>query len=233
LSKRSRRHRAQIGDWGSMTVISELFPHIVHVGAMLHLVAFAFRNQLVLRGFAIAGSFAYSIYYLVGAGETLWSPMFWSVMSILINIVLIIIIVGDSRESGFSDDELRLFRKLDTLSPRDFRNLARIGKWHRASQETVLTEEAKHLDSLFYVLEGNVSVQKSGRIITPSTGLFVGEIAFLLGRPASATVKIGPGAEYIEWNGQDLRRLFEKQPGMKGTFASLLNTDMAEKVSRS
>jgi CRP-like cAMP-binding protein len=217
-----------------MTGISEYFPHIVHVGAMLHLVAFAFRNQLVLRGFAIAGSFAYSLYYLVGAGETaLWSPMFWSVMSILINIVLIIIIVGDSRQSGFSDDELKLFRKLDKLSPRDFRHIARAGKWHRAAGETVLTEEGKPLNSLYYVLDGTVAVEKAGRIITPGANLFVGEIAFLLGRQATATVKIGAGSQYIEWRGQDLHQLFKKQPALKGTFASLLNADMAEKVARS
>lgn len=218
---------------GDMASISELFPHIVHVGALLHLVAFAFRNQIVLRSFAIAGSFAYSLYYLVGASEPLWSPMFWSGMSILINIVLIVIIVGDNRQGNLSDDELKLFRMLPALSPGDFRKLARLGKWHRAASEMVLTAEGKSLDRLFFVLDGAISIDKAGRNIRTETGMFVGEIAFLLDRPATASVQIAEGSHYFEWRTQDLQRQFEKEPRLKGIFAAVLNSDMAEKVARS
>jgi CRP-like cAMP-binding protein len=216
-----------------MPGITEFYPHIVHLGAMLHLVAFAFRNQILLRFFAIAGSFAYSVYYLVGASEPLWSPMFWSGMSILINIVLIVIIVGDNRQSNFSDDELKLFRKLDTLTPGDFRKLVRLGKWRRAVDDIMLAAEAQPLDRLFYVLDGAITIDKSGRGIRPHAGMFVGEIAFLLGRPATATVSIEKGAHYIEWRTDELKKLFQNQPKLKGNFAALLNSDMAEKVARS
>lgn len=215
------------------TILSEHLPYFVHYGALLYLVCFIFRNQIILRSFAVAGDIANTVYFYGGAGETLWSPIFWCSMNIWINLVMIGIILNDQRHSGMTDDELSLFRKLDTLTPGDFRKLVRAGKWHRAASETVLTEEAQQLDRLFYVLEGDIDIAKSGRSIHSHAGVFIGEIAFLRDRPATATVKVGEGAHYFEWRKADLRRLFGKNPDLRSAFSSLLNADMAEKVARS
>jgi hypothetical protein len=224
---------ADFGVLAMPTILAEHLPYFVHYGALLYLVCFIFRDQILLRSFAIAGDLANTVYFYGGTGTALWAPLFWCMMNISINLVMIGIILNDQRHAGMSDDELSLFRKLDALTPGDFRKLIRIGKWHRAPAETVLTEQTKEVDRLFYVLEGDIDIEKSGRSIHSPAGLFIGEIAFLRGRPATATVKVGEGAHYFEWRKSDLQRLFDKQPDLRNAFASLLNADMAEKVARS
>ncbi len=216
-----------------MLALKDLLPNIVHVGALLYLVCFLFRDQIMLRSFAIAGDFAYTSFYYTAASEPLWSAMFWSVLNIAINLLMIAIILRDKRTSSFSDDELRLFHSLSGLTPSDFRKIVKLGKWNRSTAETVLSVEGQPLDKLHYVLEGGVDIEKGGRSFSLEPGMFIGEVAFLKKWPASATVKVKPGSLYFSWPHAELTRAQIKHDSLKNAISGMLNSDMAEKVARS
>lgn len=209
-----------------------LTQNLVHVAAVFTLFCFLFRDQIKLRIFAAIGDVLLSIYYYTAFDVPLWNPMVWSVLNVLINSGMILLILRDARAGGMSDDELTLFRKLDALSPGQFRKLAKIGTWHRADTPTVLTTEGEALDTLHYVLSGTIEVARASRSLTAEPGLFIGELAYLRKRPATATVTVSQDAHYISWKHADLEKLFGRDAPLGTSMQLLMGRDMAEKMAK-
>jgi hypothetical protein len=214
-----------------MSYFDSMFQHLVHVGALLYLICFLFRDQVALRTFAIAGDAAYTAYYTV-AERPLWEAMVWTCLNIVINLVMITILLRDKRMTALSDDEMSLFQNLKGLNPGQFRRLMKLGQWQRLEEPQQLTHEGAALDRLYYVLQGNVEVDKGGRNIRVEPAVFIGELAYLRKKPATATVTAGAGALVVSWSHADLARMTAKDEGLNFALATLLNADLAEKVAR-
>ena len=147
--------------------------NIVHIGAALYLAGFLFRDQLMLRGLIIGGDLVYILYFLLAPEVPLWGGIFWSAIFMIVNVWMIGRIVADRTHFKMSEDEHRLFRLLDGLSPGEFRRLMKVGRRHSATTPTVLTEENKPLDRLYYVLDGGITIEKAGHgfVIAPRLSL--------------------------------------------------------------
>jgi CRP-like cAMP-binding protein len=215
-----------------MPTLSESLPHLVHVGAILYLICFLFRDQILLRSFAIASELVYVAYYFTIADEPLWSAIFWSIPTIGINLAMIALILRDRGTASFSENELKFYGKLPSIEPGEFRKLLRAGKWVTAQAETVLTQEGDRPDHLYFVLEGSIDMQKRGRKIPVEAGIFIGEIAFLSDRPATATVSVAPKALYFSWPRARLQMARDKDQGLAVAIGSMLNADLAGKLAR-
>jgi len=88
------------------------------------------------------------------------------------------------------------------------------------------------VDKLYYVLNGGVTIGKQGRLIECEPKLFIGEIAFLRDKAASATVTTAANALYVSWDQAELRALLKKNEDLKNAISALLSADMADKVAR-
>jgi hypothetical protein len=210
-----------------------ILQHAVHVGAMLYLVCFLFRDQIWLRSFAIAGDVAYVTYYFNIAEQPLWGAIFWNIPNALINITMIFLILRDNRTSNFTENEMKLYKRLGELPIAEFRKIVRLGHWKVADSDMQLTAEGQRLESLHYVMDGVLEIDKGGRRIEVKPGLFIGEIAFLKKRPASATVHVKQGSTYITWPHSTLRKAQDQSVSVRLVVSAMLNDDMAEKVARS
>jgi len=210
----------------------EILPQFVHLGALFYFVCFLFRNQILLRSFAIAADLSYLVYYFTVSDKPLWDAAIWSILILLTNSVMLVLIIRDQRVGGFADNELRLFRCLNGVSPSDFRRIVRLGTWSRAETETTLTTTGQSLDHLHYVLEGALDLEKDGRHIECKPPLFIGEIAFLRHARASANVRVKPGTLYITWSYTDLTRAQMKHESLRSAIAAMLNSDLADKLAR-
>jgi hypothetical protein len=216
-----------------MTLTTEiLFQNLVHIGALLYLACFLFRNQIILRLLAIGGDIVYTIYYYIAAEIPLWNAMYWSILTIAINVVMIAVILNEKRAPALGDDELDLFRRFSSMTPRQFRQLAAQGHWMRNSEIETLTLEGGSLDKLYYVLEGELTVVKLGQTIQVAAPVFIGELAYLRQKPATATVRVAPGARYMVWEHTALGRITGKDTDFKAALNALINADMAEKMAR-
>jgi Popeye protein conserved region len=213
--------------------ISSVLPHLVHAGAILYLVCFLFRNQVILRCFAIMGDCAYMAYYYGVSDRPLWDAMFYASMNIIINFAMIMLVLRDRQEGSFNVEDLHMYRRFSPLSPGEFRRLMKLGKIQVAEAATQLTEEGKALDRLYYVMEGDIDIKKSGRKIKPDSGIFIGEVAFLSQVPATATVKISKGTRLVVWDSTVLKTALSKDTSLGHGFQSLLNADLVAKVARS
>ena len=205
---------------------------LIHIAALIGVAAMLFRNQLILRAVLIVSTLLYTAYYLWLPGAPLWDAIFWCCVNLAVNAFMLTRLVYDRTQFRLSDDELRLFAAFRVLSPGEFRTLTGLATWRTAGASTILTREGAPLDRLYYVVDGAIGVSKSGRTFPIGPGTFIGEIAFLRGQPATATVTLEPGARYVEWSAKDLGKLLAKSPDLGVSMHALFNADMAVKVAR-
>jgi hypothetical protein len=206
--------------------------NVVHLGAALYLAGFMFRDQIALRAFVIAGDFVYILYFYLAPTVPLWGGVFWSVIFLLVNAWMILWLLSDRRDFAMTQEERRFFGLLDGLTPGEFRALVNAGEWRTAGEATAITRENGMLGHLYYVLDGGIDIEKAGNNFSIRPETFIGEVAFLLKRPASATVTLSAGTRYIAWEIGALRRLMLRAPSLAVALAAALNRDMAEKVAR-
>lgn len=207
--------------------------NIIHIAAAIFLSGFLFRDQIILRSLVIVGNCVYVLYYYVVVDHPLWGGIFWSVVGILINGVMIGRIMADRSAAGLAAHERALHAQIGTLTPGEFRRLMKLAAWREAAADTAMTAEGQPLPALTFLIEGQMTVEKAGhppRIVNGPA--FIGEVAFVTDHPASATVTVHAGARYISWEMADLRGLLLRVPAIRIGLGAAFNRDMAEKVAR-
>lgn len=206
---------------------------LVHIAAMFYVAGFLVRDQLLLRMLVLTGTTCYLGYYYLAHEQPLWDAFFWSCFMGIANLFVITQIVLERSTFNMSDEERRVYKAFDEMLPGEFRRLLKISSFEDSDGVTTLTREGEPVDNLYYVLDGKVEVEKAGQSFSIPSGSFLGEVAFFLHTDASATVRLGDGARFVKWRGEELRKLQKKYPGIRVAIHSILNQDMATKVAQS
>ena len=206
---------------------------LIHVAALLQVLGLLLRRQLMLRLFLLAGSFAYVAYFYAHAVEPMWAPIFWSSVLGAANAIGIARLVMERLHFRHSEEERHFLETLKVLTPGELRRLMRLAQWREAEETTTLTQEGRPVRELYYVLDGGIEVVKAGKAFPLRPGVFIGEVAFLLDTPASATVFRAPGTRYIAWSAEPLRKLIDRTPSLGLTMERLFNQELARKVAQS
>jgi len=206
---------------------------LMHAGALLSFVALAFRDELKLRTILLASILLEAIFHLLQSDGPSWPEIFWNVITFIMTLVVAIQIALDRSHFGLSHDEEALFNNFPGLTPGEFRVLLKVGCWRTASEGVLLTQEGEVPTNLYYVLTGQIRIRKGDREIVIDPETFIGEIAFLHGSPASATVTLEPGALCYEWPVSVLKDNIHKRSSLVNAMTRLIGLDMALKVARS
>ena len=203
---------------------------LIYTGALLLLASYVAQTPLQFRYLALAGLIAILAYgYALGMGQVVVG----AALGIAINALMVWRLWRQGHAIAMSDDELNLFRNLRGLSPEQFRKLMKAGTWLRTAERVLLTREGQMPEELHYVLEGKLSIQKSGREIKVQPAAFIGELAYLREMPATATVQLLPPGHYVSWKHAELNRVLARDEALRLALAMLINNDLAEKVARS
>jgi hypothetical protein len=205
---------------------------LVHLSSIIALAAVVFRDQIKLRLTLLVSLILACAHLLALSPLPDWQDLVWPVVSVLVGAVVLVQIILDRLPADLSPEEQDLFSALAGLTPGEFRALTKLATWHQAEAEATLTREGSVPASLFYVLSGDIAVEKAGRTIMATPRTFIGEIAFLHRTPASATVRVGPGTRYLEWSVEALERRIEGRQMLKQAFTRIISLDMASKVAR-
>lgn len=206
---------------------------LVHLAAFVYVLGFLVRDQLVLRGLVLFGTLLYIAYYYLHPDVPLWDAIGWSVVLGGVNLWVMWLIIRDRTHFNLSEDERQLFRAFQTLTPGEFRQVLKLAEWRTAGQKVTLTVEDETVERLYFVLDGEITIRKADRSFTVPANVFIGEIAFLLGSKASATVEVSPGTRFVQWPQQAFKHMLSRRPSLKMALDSLFNRDMAAKVARS
>lgn len=214
------------------TTGTSLFVILFHASNLMAFLAFLLRDQLHLRVLMAISLVLQGLYYYVIPGGPLYDPLFWKVVSFAANFLMIFLVFGGRLDFGIPNDLRGLFEKINVLSPGQFRKLIAGTQRSSADTEPLLVKGARPT-KLHYLLQGNADIIKGKLSAHIDANVFLGEIAFLNGSEATATVVLREGAECISWDSAALKNLMRKDKAIEIALRGVFNTDLANKVQNS
>ncbi len=206
---------------------------IGHASFLIAALSFALRDMVALRIFAIvSGLIGIAYNYLIPAGP-LWLVIFWLTIFVAINAIRIVGIVLERREIEFTEEEAELRETVfPNFSPVEFKKLIRIGEWEQVGTGDILAEQGSIIGGLKLLYNGEVRVERDGdEIGRARDGAMIGEISFIQGGPATATVSATKPCRYVSWSGDELRRLLNRNPSMDIAMKHVFSVDLMRKLT--
>ncbi|NIA69110.1 cyclic nucleotide-binding domain-containing protein [Pelagibius litoralis] len=204
---------------------------LVHAAALLQVFGFLNRGQLMLRCFVLAGNLLYIPFYYFHPEQPLLGAIFWSSVLATAGLIGIIRLLLDRRQRPGDRNDESFLNILKVLSPGEFRRLMQMAEWHTADRSVELTRQGEAVPSLYFVTGGQVEIEKDGRSFASGPGVFIGEVSFLIGGAATATVHARTGTEYIAWPRDALRKAIQRTPTLGASMERLFNQELARKVA--
>lgn len=210
----------------------DFIPYFASLAAVLMLIGFTFHNQMWLRAFAILGSLTFILCCFLMSVTPLWLAVISAAAIVAVNFYMMSKIINDRRMFKLSAEEMMLFARLPGLTPGEFKQLLHVADWHNPMVPMQLTKLGEMPKTLYYVLEGKVEVSRGGKRFSIGPHAFIGELAFLREKPATATTFAASGGLIVSWEHAALRDLMKSQDGVRKALDSLLSVDMAEKIAK-
>jgi|694.fasta_scaffold26854_7 hypothetical protein len=206
----------------SLVVISLLFKGL----------GFLVRDELLLRLLVTAGIICDVFFYALQPVPIL-PPVISSLILISINLGILVVLILERTTLAMSDREKRLFAAFDTLTPGQFRNLKRMGRFHTTTGRTEILTEGEVPATLYYIESAGFELKKAEFLAKVDKPAFAGEIAYLSGSAASATVTLPPGTDYMVWSVADLRKLSRRNRALGNALIARFSLDLAQKLTHS
>lgn len=185
-----------------------------------------------LRVLAVIG-LGIEILYFTFSGGALMTGISWNAIFIAINLYQLWQLGAHARLSRRAP-ELAVLRHgmLGGLDDAQIGRLFRTGGWRDLAKDAVLTREGEPVTELYLLCGGRARVLVDGACIaTLRAGSFVGEIAFLSGAPACATVVIDEAARVFAFDPDTLRRLIRQDEAIAAVMHRTVGRDLARKLS--
>ncbi len=206
---------------------------LIHAGYILTGLAFLLRDILWLRLLAIAANLAVGLAAYRAGMNPQWVVVAWAATFVAINLGHSLWLIHERYLQRLSDEEQRLydrcFRALDRVAAR---KLLRRGKWTDFAEKDYLVRQGVHVERLLLLAEGEASVLLGGRVLARLVpGKFIGEVGYLSGEPATATVIAKTPARCVVWRKDELERLLERRPDLLNVFRAAVGQDLAAKVA--
>lgn len=211
-----------------------LSPHFAwaHLPYLLFVLSMIMRRIIWLRGIAvIAGLTRIYIRLMI-----LYDPVtvLWESTLVFINVGQLLLIWYDSRQNHTTADEAELVSRVAPGVPRrTVRLLLRAARWADLSPETVLTSEGKAVEDLTFVASGAARVERQGALVAVcARGDFVGEMSFVSGDAATATVVAEDTMRVARFKRTELRTLMDRDPQLRHALEASFNRNLIGKLSR-
>ncbi len=212
----------------------DYFVFFGHGASVLTMAAYLLKDILWLRFLSILACLAGITFNYHVPATPLWTVIYWNILFIVINVVQIAIIFKERSGIHFTDEEKELHETLfKNFAPFEFMKLMRIGKWSEAKQGQILATEQVPLDSVMLIYNGRLSVEARGAEVAQlKDGNFIGEVSYITGGAATATVRAVEPTRYLSWPKTEIGKLLNRNPSMRLAMQSMLSTDLSKKLAR-
>ncbi|MDD9923112.1 MAG: cyclic nucleotide-binding domain-containing protein, partial [Boseongicola sp.] len=181
---------------------------IVLLASVTYVLGYLIINQVALRIVVLVGTLLYIWYYFVAAETPLWTAIWTSTANCIAIVIGLIVLLLARSHWSIPKDGLEIFKSHPAFAhipPGDFRAVFKEASRYRVSSDTQITIEGEHCDHFFYLVDGSASAQKLGQTFDLPGGIFIGEVAYLLDQPSSATITVKSGTEVLSWSIPDVR----------------------------
>lgn len=200
-----------------------------NIAYVLLIVSMLMRTMHWLRLFAIAaGSFSAVYYYTLGDSIS----FFWESVFTLVNAVQLLILAVENRRGRFSSEEHGFIeRVLKGVERAQVRRLMHLGAWIEVGEDFLLIQEDTEPSHLIYIVKGTARVEREGRRVgMAGPGDFLGEMSYLSGRKATATVTSATPMRYLAFDRPTLRRHLERNAETRHAMDAAFNRNLVEKL---
>ena len=195
-------------------------------------ISFYVKDMLALRALSIlAGAVGILYNYFLPQGA-LWLVIFWLCVFILINALRIAHLIFERRSVSFSDEERELFETVfKNFAAVEFMKLLRLGEWRSSEAGAVLAVEGEDVEELALIYNGEVIIEKSGAEVARSRdGTMIGEMSFIQGGNATATVRTARPTRCLVWPKEELKKLLRRNPTMDIAMNTVFSLGLARKL---
>jgi CRP-like cAMP-binding protein len=217
--------------WQGITVALTMQFLLERVAFVLTALAYVMRDILLLRTLAvISGVLWFLLMYFAG-----FSTLALVEQSLLlaINVTRIVMLIKERRGVSFTEEEQELYRTVfNRFSPVEFLKIIRLAEWKNAEPDELLAIEQQPVKNLIMIYNGEVAIQKEGKdVVHLRDGTMIGEMSFLRGGTATATVRVARPTRYVAWPQEDLRKMLRRNPTMDVAMQSVLSADLINKLT--
>jgi CRP-like cAMP-binding protein len=200
-----------------------------HIAYVLLIVSMLMRTMVWLRLFAIAaGTFSAVYYFTLGD----FVSFFWESIFSLVNAVQLLILFIENRRGRFSAEESAFIEKiLKGVERAQVRRLMHLGAWIEVGKDFQLIQEETEPNQLIYIVKGKARVEREGRLVgTAGPGDFLGEMSYLSGRNATATVTTETPLRYLAFDRATLRQHLARNAETRHAMEAAFNRNLVEKL---
>lgn len=186
------------------------------------------RRILWLRGALVVAGVTFVIYGFMADN---WTMIFWNSVTSVLHAAQGFRFIKSQRSVQLTpgDEEIRE-TWFSTLGPFDFQSLWTMGETVEYADGT-LAVEGQPQTMMMLVLDGRATVDVEGREVgLLQRGDLVGEMSFLSGTPASATVIPQGTVRVREWDQARLRTLDHLNPSAATAVRRLIQENLADKL---
>ncbi|MCB1483248.1 MAG: cyclic nucleotide-binding domain-containing protein [Rhodobiaceae bacterium] len=203
-----------------------------HLSYVLLVLSMMMRSMTWLRVIAISAGVTSGTYGYFGLNDPV--TVFWETVFVLTNLVQLVIIVFENRKRALSEEERIVVNALlPKADMRAVRRILKLGVMREVPPETVLIKQGEMVPELIVMTRGAVQVEKDGRIIGAcGEGDFLGEMSFLSGEPATATVMVTNPAHYMSFERSRFRVFLDRNPDIRHTVEASFNRNLMAKLVR-
>jgi hypothetical protein len=205
-----------------------------HISYVILAVSYCLTNIYWLRVTAVVGLVFEIIYFSLTSGD-LYAGIAWDLIFISINAYHLALLTLDrfSLKLNHADRKM-LTGALHGLCDAQIARVLRTGSWREIAEGTRLMVEGQPVGELYFIQDGRMSVHVRGiHVAELGPGALVGEIAFLMGNAATATVTADDSVRLIAFNRDLLHLACRSDEQVAAAMHRLIGHDLATKISRS
>lgn len=204
---------------------------LAYIAGALFIIGYVTVNQVFLRCMVLIGTGFYIWYYTVVGPVPLWEAIYMSSLMGLANLSGLAQLLIGRTYWAVPRRHRDIYAHFPELPPGDFRNLMKRATRRILPRGAELTREDAPVDRLYYVIDGQLDVEKRGETFALPGDVFVGEVAYLTGRVSSATTWARTDLEVLEWRFDDIASASARHSRFKLALEAMISRDMALKLA--
>lgn len=199
-------------------------------------ISYAMRDIMWLRVITVVACFVdFVVYYFIRPGQPLWVQLGMNVLFILINLYQLYVLWQDKQAEVFHGEQAWLYKHVfPLLSPGEFKRLLKLGSWQTLAPQQLVLHKDSVVEQLGFVVTGRLDALWGTTVLNsvPAGGL-VGEISYLTGKTASATVVAGLETRLFSLAHSALDKLKLERPELHNKVLYILSRNVIEKLATS
>ena len=204
-----------------------------HVSYVMIAISYYATSIYWLRVIAVIG-LMFEILYFALSGGAMYTGIAWGAVFILINVYQIHRLIRERMNlRRMSDVALLRQGAFAGLDNAQLSRLVTAGSWRSIEPGSRLTRQGKPVEELVLLCTGSAWVEVDDKTVAKlRAGTFCGEMAFISGEPASATVTAHQQVRAFVFDMQKLRTLADGDELVASAIHQAVGRDLAQKVNR-